>query len=284
MLDTKNKSFVSVVVYIHNSENTIFEFLDKICPYISKNFQQSEFIFVNDASNDASVNLIKKYAEKNNYTITLMTMSYFQGLDLSMSAGIDLSIGDFVFEFDNTILSYDINLIDKIYEECIKGNDIVSACPKDPKHHASNLFYKIYNKNSGSLYKLRTESFRILSRRAINRVHSMGKSMIYRKAVYANCGLSTSAVYYDRKTDIPVANCDEKRTQKETAIDALILYTDRRQGIIDIFTDNDIQQYCYCCLRINNQIYWYPCQRMDDYSFIYIILYFWTELFDYNSY
>ncbi len=37
-------------------------------------------------------------------SISVINMSYFHGLELSMNAGMDMAIGDFVFEFDNTCL------------------------------------------------------------------------------------------------------------------------------------------------------------------------------------
>ena len=109
---------------------------------------------------------------------------------------------------------------------CLEGFDIVSACPENAGHAMSDQFYSVYNKYSGSQYKLRTESFRILSRRAINRVHSMSKTIPYRKAIYANCGLATDALYYKSPIAIPAASHREKELQMSTAQDALVLYTD----------------------------------------------------------
>jgi hypothetical protein len=39
-------------------------------------------------------------------------------------------------------------------------------------------------------------TFRLISRRAINRVRSMGAYIPYRKAVYMNCGLSVARIVY----------------------------------------------------------------------------------------
>ena len=56
-----------------------------------------------------------------------------------MDAGIDMSIGDFVFEFDNTTLDFDSEMIMTIYYRSLKGYDIVSASPDRKGKFTSSL-------------------------------------------------------------------------------------------------------------------------------------------------
>ena len=101
MISDKEKNFVSLVVYVRNSENCIEKFLEIVDRELEKNFEKYEIICVNDASDDESVNVIGKYAaNRRNGVISVINMSYFQGVETSMNAGVDLAIGDFVFEFD----------------------------------------------------------------------------------------------------------------------------------------------------------------------------------------
>uniref|UniRef100_UPI00325FE826 hypothetical protein n=1 Tax=Clostridium sp. NkU-1 TaxID=1095009 RepID=UPI00325FE826 len=44
-----------------------------------------------------------------------------------MNAGVDLAIGDFIYEFDNLLVEYDQDLIWKVYQRSLQGYDIVSA-------------------------------------------------------------------------------------------------------------------------------------------------------------
>lgn len=71
-----------------------------------------------------------------------------------------------------------------------------------------------------------TESFRILSRRMINRINSMNKIVIYRKAIYASCGLKTINIQY-KVTDqiLSASNPKEKKFRSELAADSLIVFT-----------------------------------------------------------
>ena len=100
-MENKEKNFASAVVYVRNAENRLEKFLKTIISAMEDSFAHSEVICVNDASDDKSLEIIKKTSEMATSTsVSVINMSYFHGLELSMDAGIDMSIGDFVFEFD----------------------------------------------------------------------------------------------------------------------------------------------------------------------------------------
>ena len=129
-MENKEKNFASAVVYVRNAENRLEKFLKTIISTMEDNFAHSEVICVNDASDDKSLEIIKKTSEiAKSTSVSVINMSYFHGLELSMDAGIDMSIGDFVFEFDNTTLDFDPEMIMTIYYRSLKGYDIVSASP-----------------------------------------------------------------------------------------------------------------------------------------------------------
>ncbi len=159
--------------------------------------------------------------------VNIINMSYYQGIELSMNAGVDLSIGDFVYEFDNINIDYDLDVVIQVYQETLKGYDIVSATSNRKKRFSSRIFYKIFNKNSNSMYAIHTETFRILSRRAINRVKSLNTTIPYRKAIYANCGLKLSHIYYPSlKNSNSKMTKEIQDTRKDLAVDSIILFTD----------------------------------------------------------
>ncbi len=227
-MGNKEKKFVSSIIYVHNAEKRIEEFLGTIISIMEKNFEHSEIICVNDCSEDRSVDLIKKYSETVTSTsVSIVNMSHFHGLELAMDAGIDLSIGDFVFEFDNTVLDFNPDMIMLIYKHSLEGFDIVSASPNRKERPSSRLFYKVFDKFSDVSYTMTTESFRILSRRVINRVSAMNKTIPYRKVIYANSGLKTDNIRYQivQKTNIKIDKKEDKY-RSGLAIDTLILFTD----------------------------------------------------------
>ena len=143
-----------------------------------------------------------------------------------MNAGVDLAIGDFVYEFDSTTIDYEAGEIMRIYWESLKGFDIVSASPDKKQKFSSRMFYKLFDQFTDASYKMTTECFRILSRRVINRISSMNKSVPYRKAVYMNCGLKTKNVIYQSIDTEIHRDPKETKYRKRLATDTLILFTD----------------------------------------------------------
>ncbi|WP_160683824.1 glycosyltransferase [Clostridium sp. C2-6-12] len=226
MVTNKEKNFISVVFYIRNIEKQIIDILQKVNTVLDNNFEKYEIICVNDFSTDKSVEKIKAFANTvNGAVISILNMSYYQGMELSMNAGVDLAIGDFVFEFDNIEIDYPIETIMAVYYQSLKGFDIVSASAQKPMKKTSILFYNIFNGYSNNPNKLKTETFRILSRRAINRVQSMNKTIPYRKAIYANCGLKIDTFYYESNMKKNIDR-DDGNIRKNIAIESLILFTD----------------------------------------------------------
>lgn len=228
MINNKETNFISAVLYVHNSDAVIGDFLQTLNQVLSDNFNKYEIICVNDCSTDQSVSAIRNFAEQmgRKTMISIVNMSFYQGMELSMNAGVDLAIGDYVYEFDSSFMDYDSELIMKIYRKSQEGYDIVSAAPETARRQSSQLFYGIYNKYSGSVYKLRTESFRILSRRAINRVSSISRTIPYRKALYANSGLKIDTLTYrpSEKTRNPLSR-QVSENRRELAVETLILFT-----------------------------------------------------------
>lgn len=227
MVKDKEKNFVSAVVYVHDRENTIKASLKQINDVLNEHFLKYEIICVNDASYDDSASVIKEFGEKYlDCPLSIVNMGFFQGVEMSMNAGVDLSIGDFVFEFDSDIIDFEPSLIMDIYYHSLKGYDIVSATADGKKRLSSSLFYKLFNKSAKTQYKLSTESFRILSRRAINRVHALSKTIPYRKALYANCGLKMDTVHYKPNNSSRSDRSNKQSdTRLETALDSLMLFT-----------------------------------------------------------
>ena len=226
-MTNKEKNFVSAVVYVHNAEDRIQVFLKAVIDVLDSNFEHSEIVCVNDHSADNSLKEIKKLKDDaGSISISVVNMSYYHGIEMAMNAGLDISIGDFVFEFDNTVLDFEPSVIMQIYRRSLEGYDIVSASSDKKERLSSNLFYKVFNRFSELDSKINTENFRVLSRRAINRVSSMNKTIPYRKAVYANCGLKTDNVRYksiEKKESIGKV---ENGYRFRLAVDSLILFTE----------------------------------------------------------
>lgn len=227
--NSKEKKFVSAVIYLHNDAERITDFLQKINGVLAGTFSDYELIFVNDASSDNSVSLIRDYYEHSEERIpmaSIIQLSHYQGLESAVNAGRDFAIGDFVFEFDDMLVDYEPSLITDVYRKALTGYDVVSAGCANASQISSKVFYGIYNKFNSSGENLASETFRILSRRAINQVKSIDRYIPYRKAVYMNCGLDSAVIDYTSNDPRGRKRTQSTRHERGSlAIDSLIYFT-----------------------------------------------------------
>lgn len=227
-MENKEKNFISAVIYVHNAENRVKNFIGAIIRIMEENFEHSEIICVNDSSDDGSLAAIRKISRSADDTsVSVVNMSYFHGLERAMNAGVDMAIGDYVFEFDGTDMDYGADAVMGVYRRALEGYDIVSALPDKREKLTSRIFYFVFDRFADFSNKLSTESFRILSRRAINRIGSMNKAVLYRKAMYANCGLKTDSIKYSaRHKSENIMDKRERNYRTNLAVDSLILFTE----------------------------------------------------------
>ena len=224
----KEKKFISLVVYLHNVENYIEYFMKTVVTVCENRFQDYEIVCVNDGCTDGTIERLKQYMEENRVQamVNVIHMSFYQGMESAMNAGRDIAIGDFVYEFDDIFVDYEPDMLIKIYEKMLEGHDIVAASSKGKMRLTSRLFYALYNKNSRLSSKIGPETFRLISRRAINRIKSMGQHIPYRKAVYSNCGLNMATLYYESKdVKARVKNKIINSERTALALDSFIYFT-----------------------------------------------------------
>lgn len=224
MRAAKESNFVSACLYTRNCANNITGVINELNNVLFENFNKYEIICVDDDSSDGTVSIIKDLKlEKKCNMLTLVTMSSFHGLEKSMQAAVDVSIGDFVMEFDSIEFVNCPDMIMKAYTACIESSDIVLVSPTKKKFF-SKIFYKVFNVFSFDHNLITTEIFRVVSRRAINRINQLTDNVVYRKTAYANCGLGEKklTVALNKRAKGYIKN---KNSNKSVMFDALFTYT-----------------------------------------------------------
>ena len=196
-IQNKEKNFVSCVLYLHNDGKNIREFLKTVCRAMEQNFEKYEIVCVNDCCMDDTIEEIHRYLEESNtrHVVSLINLSFYQGVEMAMNAGRDLAVGDFLFEFDRCLLDFEPSLIMDIYHKALEGYDVVAAAPKRDVAFTSRLFYAVYNLGSRNTHKLRQERFRII-------------------------------VYDNKEMAKGTRNREERNTRSSLALDTLIIFTD----------------------------------------------------------
>lgn len=218
-MSKKESVFVSAVVYLSDNSKNVCSFIDNLILRLGDRFKHYEIVIVDDCckyQDDFLQNYLKK---TDNRFLTVIHMSVKQGIESCMRAGIDTAIGDFVYEFDTLEYEFDKELIWAAYQKAIEGNDIVSVEIVN-NSLSRKIFYKLFNKYSLSEYEIHATVFRLVSRRAINRILYLNLNCQFRQAVYASSGLKNGRLYYN-------GNASKTKARGiSLAIDSFILYTD----------------------------------------------------------
>lgn len=223
-MDKKEKSFISAVIYLRNEEKRVEPFFSSLYAFMDRHFESFELVAVDDACTDRTVSILKQWAENMDQPLTIIHLSLYHGRENAMNAGLDIAIGDYIYEFDSLETPYDMEIAYSAFQKTQEGNDIVSVCPSETRR-SSSLFYQVFNKSSHNPYQIQTDAFRIVTRRAINRVHSSSRFMPYRKAEYAASGLKMAVVEFEGSLT------SRQKDRLALAIDSLALYTDAGETI-----------------------------------------------------
>ena len=143
-MNVKEKNFISIVVYVRNQEKTVEDFLSRLDMLMKDRFEAYEFILVNDHSEDLTLDRIKKVSNEIHANVSVINLAWKHKLELAILAGVDIAIGDFIYEFESTVIDYDINIVWQVYEKALSGYDIVSVSPDKAVKLTSRLFYDYF--------------------------------------------------------------------------------------------------------------------------------------------
>lgn len=231
MSTSKESNFVSVVVYVHGDRRGLGDFLGDLVRIMQAAFSSWELICVNDACPEETRSELTRFTEAHaGVGISVVNLSSFHGVERAMRAGVDLAIGDFVCEIDNWGDGFSPQDILEAYKKALEGYDVVSCFVPGVEGRGSHLFYRLFNATAGLPHEIHADSFRIVSRRLVNRVKNAYASIPYRKVAYASSGLPLTAIELVAADDVKTANArkhdrDDRRFRRDLAIDALILFT-----------------------------------------------------------
>lgn len=221
----KEQVFVSIVLYANNEQDTIEKALLQIDRFMERSFQYYEIIVVNDASNDSTLMKLRIVAEQLKGSLIILNLSRKHGIEKAMMAGLIKSMGDFVFEIENTVFDFQVEQILDMYKIALTGSDIVVLAPVTSPSWTSKMFYKIINSISYLKLDLRTETVRLVSRRALNAMLNLKEKVRYRKALYSYTGYSKKNITYnpDKSKTILVRKFNQENIG--TAFDIIVSFS-----------------------------------------------------------
>lgn len=159
---------LSIVIPLYNEAAGIAAFHDEILmPVLRKDAREKyEIIYVNDGSDDETLEIITRTAEKQP-NVRVVNLSRNFGKELATTAGISVSRGDAVLIMDGDG-QHPPRLIPEFIEKWRAGAQVVVGVRASNSHESlikkwgSRLFYRFFNTSSGSKIIPRSTDFRLL--------------------------------------------------------------------------------------------------------------------------
>lgn len=202
----KEKQFVSLVLQLETFEDNHAKAIQAINKHLSESFENHEVVLVDNTGNQESYAKIVEATKDLSGLVSVLKLSRHYPVEIAMLAGVDKSIGDFVYQMDTLTVDFDLALFNSLFKRCIKGVDILFAAPNTRVPATSKLFYSVFNKVSYLGEALRTERLVLTSRRALNAVVNTKQRFRYQKALFSLSGFSREWIYYDPKTPVVAVN------------------------------------------------------------------------------
>lgn len=193
---------ISIIVPCYNEEETIpffYEEINKVTKEIKHTF---EIIFVNDGSNDKTLEIIKKLS-KNDKKIKYIDFSRNFGKESAMYAGLEFSSGDYVTIMDAdlqhppALLKEMIKSIEEENYDCVATRRISRKGEPPIRSFFAKMFYKIINKMSKIEMVDNAMDYRLMTRQVVNSILELKEYNRYTKGLFSFVGYKTKWIDYE---------------------------------------------------------------------------------------
>ena len=164
---------ISIVIPRYNEEKNIILLAEEIKKELSTTTYSFEIIFVNDGSNDQSLEILRKLILDEHNFIKCISLSRNFGHQVALSAGIKIAKGEIVITMDGD-LQHPPALILDLISKYNEGYDIVNTIRIHNKNEtafkrmSSKGFYGIVNFLSEVHIEAASSDFRLMNRKTVN--------------------------------------------------------------------------------------------------------------------
>lgn len=196
-----NKLLLSIIIPVFNEQDNINPLLKRLLPVLKSYLY--EIIFIDDGSNDKTIDQIKKYAKKDE-KIKLISFTRNFGHQMALTAGYLYAKGDVVISMDAD-LQDPPEIIPKMIEKWKNGAKIVYARRKKReadsffKKITALLFYKIINFLSDTPIPDNVGDFRLLDREVVIFLNQLKERARFLRGLVSWPGFKTDFVFFDRQ-------------------------------------------------------------------------------------
>lgn len=223
---------VSLIIPCYN-ESDVLEMLRKelyrVCDPLTD--YAFEFVFVNDGSKDATLDIIKAFAQTDK-RCKFISFSRNFGKEAAMLAGMNYAVhADYIGIIDAD-LQHSPDLIPEMLEACEKeGYDVAAARRSDRegeealKSALSGAFYKVINKVSEININDSAQDFRIMKQKVVQSILSMPERIRFSKGIFTWVGFNTKWFSHENRERAAGETKWSIRKLAKYALDGILGYT-----------------------------------------------------------
>lgn len=200
--------FVSLVVPIHNVQDTIEGTIKEIGEVLSKEVTDYECILVDNGSTDRTVQTLESLSQELP-NLQVYCLSTRQNRDIAVLSGMEQAIGDFVIVYQPGI--DDLRVLPEMLQKTQEGYDVVLARAETGQAKSSSFLYNLLSGVFMKLFQFISKldlqqdapRYRVLSRRVLNFILQHDSAFIMHQMLPVVSGFNKMTIDYKPSKPIP---------------------------------------------------------------------------------
>ncbi len=196
------EALISYVFPIHNEEGNIGVLYRAVQQVVRDLGHRVEFIFVNDGSQDASLDILLAIAA-HDPRVRVIDFARNYGHQIAVTAGIDAAVGDAVIIMDSDLQDPPAVSLELV-REWENGWDVVYAQRRSRRDTAfkkvtASLYYRLLNGLSEIDIPRDTGDFRLIDAKVAAQLRRYGEHDRFLRGMVTEIGFRQKAVLFDRQ-------------------------------------------------------------------------------------
>lgn len=193
---------LSLIVAVYYEEDCIEQFIKETTEVLNNNAINYEIVFIDDGSQDRTVELIKKAAAQNP-CLKLVELSYNHGKQGALTAGFTYASGDYLLMMDPDLQDPPIE-IPRFIEEIQKGYDLVFGVREEKKDKfsnvlMSNIFWGVLERFTGLNLPKGLAVMRIFNRRFTDQFLKYNEASRFIEGMFMHVGMKRGTLVISQR-------------------------------------------------------------------------------------
>ncbi len=220
---------LSVVIPVLNEARGLETLVARLRDALEAIGRPFEVIFIDDGSTDATLDVLRRMHGADP-RVKALSFSRNFGKEIAVAAGLKYASGDGVVVMDGD-LQHPPPVIAEFVAKWDEGFEIIYGRRRDrdtdPAMHRmfSRVFYRVFEKMSGTELPDGAGDFRLLDRKAVDALNRIGERSRFNKGLYAWIGFKTIGVPFDVAARLDGRSRWNPRKLLRFALDGLASFT-----------------------------------------------------------